>query len=154
PNVNSPQNSSIAGGPTSMATGLFNNDAFLDLAVTVPDSTNPTTANGVVVILLNGGTTGGNWNGFTSQTNVTAGKHPNGIATGRFRGGPLPVDIAVANTSDTGGSVMRINNTGGASPTFSVGSTLTNVGTNPVALAAADLDGNGSIDLAVANSGI
>jgi T5SS/PEP-CTERM-associated repeat protein len=152
PNFNNPSVFNVAGGPTSAATADLNNDGFLDLAVTIPDPVNPATANGTVVILRNAGVTGNTWNGFGSQTTVTVGRNPNGIAIGRFRGVGQPLDIAVANTSS--GSVMRLGSTGGLSPSFSVSSTLNNVGVNPVSLVASDLDANGTIDLAVANSGI
>jgi T5SS/PEP-CTERM-associated repeat protein len=152
PNFNNPNVFNVVGGPTSAATADLNNDGFLDLAVTIPDPVNPTTANGTVVILRNAGVTGNTWNGFGSQTTVTVGRNPNGIAIGRFRGAGQPLDIAVANTSS--GSVMRLGSTGGVSPSFSVANTLSNVGVNPVSLVASDLDANGTTDLAVANSGI
>lgn len=152
PNFGGPSTFSVAGGPTSAATADLNGDGFLDLAVTVPDPVNPTTANGLAVVLLNAGVTGNTWNGFGTQVSVTVGRNPNGIAIGRFRGPAQPLDVAVANTAD--GSVMRLGSSGGVNPSFAVSSTLTNVGVNPVSLAVSDLNADGTVDLAVANSGI
>lgn len=143
----------VTGLPQGVVVGDF--DGFIDpdgnptidLALSIPgaDAGNDP---GEVVVLLNAGSSGGQWQGFTQgQTNVTVGADPRGLAVGSFTGGSS-LDIAVANRGSDTVSILSNNGSG----LFSVASTE-NVGAAPVALAAADFDGSGSMDLAVANNG-
>jgi len=126
-------------GPAGIATADFNNDGHPDLAVTnQTDST--------VSILL--GTGNGNDNGqnvFLTQTAYATGSGPVGIVTADFSG--TNPDLAVADETANNVDILIGNGDG----TFTAPIPLP-VGNSPVSLAAADLNGDGSIDLANVNN--
>ncbi len=135
---------SFIGGsfPESVAVGDFNGDGKLDLAVANESS------NTVSVLLGNGNGT------FAAATTFSSGGYdPDSVAVGDFNGdGKL--DIAVTNSGGYGNvGVLLGDGAGGfaAATTFSSGGPGTEL--DPVAVAVGDFNGDGNLDLAVANCG-
>ena len=120
--------------PIAVATGDFNQDGKLDLAVAnLNDNT-------VSVLLGNGDGT------FQPQSVYATGSGPTWIATGDFNGdGKL--DLAVANVSDSTVSVLLGNGDGTFQPQSVYGA-----GSGPHSIMTADLNGDGKLDLVVANA--
>lgn len=150
-----PSTANVGGIPTDIVAADFDNDPShdLDLALTVPDASNPTTAPGTVVILKNAGNTGpgGAWAGFTGgQLTFNVGINPRGLAWGDFNADGVP-DLAVANAGSNSLTVLRnLNNGTGAMTT----SQTVAVGTSPVAVVTGVFrDSSTAIDVAVANQG-
>jgi T5SS/PEP-CTERM-associated repeat protein len=150
-----PSTANVGGVPTDIVAGDFDNDFThdLDLALTVPDANNPTTAPGTVVILKNAGNTGpnGTWAGFTGgQLTFNVGVNPRGLAKGDFNADGVP-DLAVANAGSNNLTVLRnLNNGTGAMTT---NQTIA-VGTSPVAVVTGVFrDSSSAIDVAVVNQG-
>src|SRR5262245_48761226 len=124
--------------PVSVAAGDFDGDGKLDAATANQDSHNM-----VSVLRGNGDGT------FQPAANLDIGRKPDFIrAVDVNADGKL--DLLTANKADNSVSVLLGNGNGTFLPaaTYAVG---TNVG--PVALDVADLDGDGKLDLAVANNG-
>jgi hypothetical protein len=121
---------------SKIVTADFNGDGKLDLAVT--DSVGNT-----AIILL------GNSDGtFGTPITIPVGNQPDAVVTGDFNNdGKL--DLAIANYAD--GTVTLLLGNGDGTFTQATGSPYA-VGRGPVALAAADFNGDGKLDLAVANS--
>ncbi|MCI0464844.1 MAG: FG-GAP-like repeat-containing protein [Gemmataceae bacterium] len=123
--------------PVDVAVGDFNADGQLDLATA--------NAGGNSVSLLLG-----NGNGaFQSAVHFDLGRKPASVTAGDFNGdGQL--DLATANPFDNSVSVLL--GTGAGSFLADAESPYA-VGLLPAAVATADLNGDGTLDLAVANSG-
>ena len=122
--------------PLSVAVGDFNGDGNLDLAVA-------NEVGGCVTILLGDGT--GN---FTLTSSPAAGDEPVSVAVGDFNGdGKL--DLAVANWGYFSASTVDILLGDGAGKFTLASSTLT--GSDSDAVAVGDFNGDGKLDLAVAN---
>jgi uncharacterized repeat protein (TIGR01451 family) len=122
----------VGAGPVALATGDLNNDGAIDAAVI--------TSAGLVLLLNDGA---GN---LATQPGVPA-KGAGAVVLADFNGdGNL--DAAVANTSGSSVSLCRGDGSGALS---AAGAYLT--GKTPVSLAASDLDGNGTADLIVGDSG-
>jgi hypothetical protein len=118
--------------PQGMATGDFNGDGKLDLAVANYDS------HTVSVFLGNGDGT------FRPKVDYATGNRPVGVVAGDFNGdGNL--DLAVTNNLDNTVSILLGNGDG----TFRAKVDYA-TGVGPGNLAAADLNGDGKLDLAVA----
>ncbi|MBZ5502562.1 MAG: FG-GAP-like repeat-containing protein [Acidobacteriia bacterium] len=133
--------------PVSIATGQFNNstalrnsDSFLDLAVANQG------ANTVSILLGNGDGT------FRPKTDIPTGTAPVSVIAADFHdlAGTGFTDLAVANQGDDTISIFQGNGDG----TFKT-PTLVHLpaGSAPRALAAADLNRDGHIDLVVADQG-
>ncbi|MBI2357911.1 MAG: VCBS repeat-containing protein, partial [Deltaproteobacteria bacterium] len=149
-------------GPLSVAVGDFNRDGKLDLAVANSQS------DSVSILLGNGDGT------FGAATNFPAGSGPLSVAVGDLNGDGKP-DLAVANFGDNKVSILLGNGDGtfGAATNFTVGTNLRYVslllgtgtgsfgvptefiiyGFDPYSLAIGDFNGDGRLDLAVANGG-
>jgi hypothetical protein len=131
-----PRTFAAGNGATSLAVGDFNGDGRLDLAVT-----NSTT---VSVLLGNGNGT------FQAPVSYAVGTNPVSVAVGDFRGdGHL--DLVVANDDRTGppGTVSVLLGNGDGS--FQTQRTFP-ARLGPRSVAAADFNGDGHLDLAVAST--
>jgi uncharacterized repeat protein (TIGR01451 family) len=129
----------VGAGPAGVATGLFNGDTNLDLAVA------NFSGNTVTILLGNG------MGGFTPAPGspLAVGGGPVAVAVGIFNG-DSNLDLAVANFNSNNLTILLGNGTGGFSP--APGSPLA-VGPNPASVAVGLFNADASLDLAVANSG-
>jgi len=139
------QNNSVSSQITAVASGLLDGDALIDIAVATTD--------GSVILLINGGNDGfGNWLGFTSSIQLSSGgTSPAGLVITDLD--PLNAngsDVAVTN-KDSDNVVILSRPTAGI--WTQAATILLASGDSPIGIAAADFDGNGSIDLCTANSG-
>ena len=123
----------VGPGPFDVTAGDFNQDGFLDLAVTH--------GSGQSIAILRGRATGG----FTrTDINVAAG--PRGIASTDFdKDGKL--DLIVTGWDSNTVQILRGNGSGG----FTSGSVLSSVASRPQGVAAADFNRDGHLDLVVAH---
>jgi trimeric autotransporter adhesin len=120
--------------PTAIATGDFNGDGNLDLAISNGDS------NTVTILLGNGNGT------FTTSASPATGNSPSSLVVGDFNGDGKP-DLAVTNATDNTVTILLGNGDG----TFKAAASPV-TGNRPSAIAAGDFNGNGKVDLAVANA--
>ena len=121
-------------GPRSVATGDFNRDGKLDLAVSDPGSGN-------VSILL------GKGNGtFQSPVSYPIGQGLYSLVAVADFNGDGKLDLVASNYASNNVSVLLGNGDG----TFQAAVNY-DVGTNPTYVAVADLNGDGNLDLAVSN---
>ena len=129
----------VGSNPTSVVIADFNNDGFADIA------TSNFGSNDVTVLLGNGsgGFTAGNRNGP-----FTVGGGPRSIAVGDFNGDGI-LDLVTANYNGNSATVLIGTVTG----SFTVGDTVTGIGTQPYSIAVGDFDGDGHQDFATANFG-
>jgi len=126
--------SSFGSGPTSLAVGDFNGDSHADLAVANSLSDD-------VAVLLNDGTGSFTFGSSSSSGGVT----PEALTVGYFNADPH-LDITVANSaSDTVGVLLNDGFGSFTTSSYACG------GQVPVALTAADLNGDTRDDLVVVN---
>lgn len=126
--------------PNSLATADFDGDGRSDLAGVLVD------ANEVAV--LRNGSQSGNIR-FMAADTFAAGLAPRAIVTADLNGDGKP-DIVVANVNDNSVAVYQNASAPGAisfQPKMDIGT-----GSHPVYVAAADMDGDGMIDLVTADS--
>jgi hypothetical protein len=131
----------VGADPVWIAAGDFNNDTRPDLAVANQGS------NSISILLGNGDGT------FTAGTPVVTGNSPAAVVAANFHDtvpGSSP-DLAVANQADNTISIFQGNGDG----TFPASPTVIQLpaGFGPAAVAAADFNRDGHIDLAVAEQG-
>lgn len=128
--------------PVAVASGEFStvNNSNIDLAVANKES------NTVSILLGNGDGT------FQKQTTLNTGHAPVSVIAANFHdsNASTEVDLAVANRDDNTISIFQGNGDGTFRPPATVSLPS---GFEPAALAAADLNGDGHIDLVVADSG-
>ncbi|MBL7992118.1 MAG: VCBS repeat-containing protein, partial [Candidatus Kapabacteria bacterium] len=130
-------NYAVGANPFAITCGDFDGDGDIDLAVPNRDANN-------VSILMNNGA-----GVFTTAVNYTVGTRPMSIVSGDFNNDGL-LDLAVANNTTNNMSIL-INST--VTPgTFATAVNYA-AGTTPESVTAQDFDGDGDLDLAVANFG-
>jgi hypothetical protein len=126
-------------GPADIASGDFNGDGKLDLVVANAGSSFGTT---VSVLLGNGDGT------FQAPVSYPAGNEPFSVAIGDFNmDGKL--DLIVADAGASSGTAVNLL-LGNGDGTFQAATAYT-VGIGPAAVAVADLNSDGLLDVAVAN---
>jgi hypothetical protein len=137
------QTFAVGNFPQTVAAADVNGDGRPDLAVANFDD-------GTVSVLLNTTAAGAGTPTFAPQQTFAVGSHPFGVATADLDGDGRP-DLAVANNEDRTVSVLLTTTAAGATtPAFAPQQTFA-VGTGPGGVAAADFNGDGRPDLAVAN---
>ncbi len=129
--------------PYAVTVGDFNGDGLPDLALANYSSN-------TISVLLNTTPTGAITPSFAAQATFAVGSYPYSLAVGDFNGDGRP-DLAVANSSGNTVSVL-LNTTapGAATASFAAQQTFA-TGTSPRSVAAGDFNGDGKLDLAVAN---
>jgi len=121
--------------PASVATGDFTGDGNLDLVVANFHS------NTLSVLLGNGKGT------FQPAVNYIVGHGPVSVAVGDFNG-DQKLDLVVVNETDNNASVLLGNGDGTFQPQVAY---PTGVGGNPLSVVVGDFNGDGNLDLAVAD---
>lgn len=122
-------------GPVAMATGDFNRDGAIDLAVAnyATNSVSVLAGDGHGALLL--------------KSSHDVGLQPRAVAIGYLTGDEL-LDVVVANRGSNSISVLTGNGLGA----FSASSDYA-VGLQPIALASRDLNGDGTGDIVISNAG-
>jgi hypothetical protein len=127
--------------PYSEAVADFNGDGRPDLAIAIDGDH----GDGNVTVLLGSGLGGFN---PAPGSPFTVGLHPRSVTVGDFNGDGK-MDLAAANAYSSDVSVLLGDGSGGFTP--ALGSPIA-AGAGPLGIAAGDLNGDGKLDLAVADS--
>ena len=132
--------------PNSLVVADFTGDGKPDIAVALAqvDETGLSEPDGLLDLIRSTSTAGSYYSGVTTDTGP---KPPSGIATGDIMGTGAH-DIVVA--SNAGGSVGLLTETSPTSGTFNAVKTIT-TGGNPNQLTLADINGDGALDIVVAD---
>jgi uncharacterized protein (TIGR03437 family) len=134
--------------PNAIVVGDFNGDSKPDLAIANEGTDN-------IAVLLGDGN--GGFAPVPNRSPVPVGSTPFFLATGYFNN-DINLDLAVANEGSNSVTVLLGNGAGGFSqaaynPFTPAAGSPYGTGTSPVSLAVADFNGDGTMDLAVANAG-
>ena len=143
PNFSPKQNFPTGAGPVSVAVGDLNGDGRLDLVVANFNSNN-------VSVLLNTTAAGDATLSFADKQNVPTGEGPIYVTTGDLNGdGKL--DLAVVDLLvNTVSILLNTTAAGAATPSFAPKQDFA-TGDGPLSVALGDLNGDGKLDLSVAN---
>jgi hypothetical protein len=138
------QNFATGSLPNSVAVGDFNGDGKPDLAVADVGSDR-------VSVLLNTTTPGSATTSFSPRTDFGTNSAPDSVAVGDLNGDGMP-DLAVTNFFSNSVSVL-LNTAapGSTAPSFAARQDFA-TGSRPESVAVGDLNGDGVLDLAIANS--
>jgi predicted nucleotidyltransferase len=140
------QDSGTGDSPFSVATGDFNGDGKLDLAVA-----NNGAGVDTVSVFFNNTAPGATTPSFAAKQDFGTGPRPVFVAVGDLNGDGL-LDLAVAATGSTVSVLLNTTVPGAATPSFATKQDFT-TGTSPQSVAIGDLNGDGKRDLAIANNG-
>jgi hypothetical protein len=134
----------VGTSPTAIAVADFNGDGKPDLAVANSGDPNTNDDGNVSILLGKGDGT------FQGSISFNAGKNPWSIAVGDFNHDGK-TDLAVLDGGETSVNILFGKGDGTFQPAVKY-----NLGSSgyPAAIAAADLDGDGNLDLAIANAGL
>jgi len=156
PSLRPATNFGVGGSPVSVAVGDFNGDGHPDVATVNAEPGKE--MNTTVSLLLGTGT--GSFG--TAAKFAAVGHNPVSVGVGDFNGDGFP-DLAVANSSDDGLSILQADGQGRFAAVTTTFDVLANglpviitrvpVGRGPVSVAVGDFNGDGHLDLAVANGG-
>jgi predicted outer membrane repeat protein len=156
-----PDATNINALPDDVELGDIDGDGFPDIVLSIPDDVDTAGDTDDIIIIYNGGTTNGEWNGFTGGSlQVTVGNKPAGLTLGDFDGdGDL--DIAVVNTLDDTVSLLENETSARSIVSFSVTSVATDhyaddaesYEAKPTDVTHGQFSDSGTVDLAIANNG-
>jgi uncharacterized protein (TIGR03437 family) len=150
--VPGPGNPFAAGAnPRFVVAGDFNNDQISDVAIVNPYSNTVTVLPGSITgaLALLATPVGVSQPQGLPPMLLTTGNLPSSAAVGYFVTGTPNLCIAVTNLGDNNVSIFLGTGTG----LPQTANSTPNVGLAPMAIVAADFDGDGNVDLAVANAG-
>jgi hypothetical protein len=130
--------------PSSIAIGDINGDGKLDLAVTAAYS-------GTVSVILNTTAVGAEAPSFAARVDFPTGMNPNSVAIADINRDGLP-DLLIANASSCNRVSVLLSTTpaGAALPSFAPKIDF-GTGPSPISLRAGDVDGNGTLDIVIAD---